>query len=465
MINLRPYQLDAIKAVKDTFKTQFRQFIEMPTGSGKTITFLSYARENHSSVLVIVPSKELLKQVYESALIFYEPWEITRKGARFDEDFLKIEDWEIEKYGDIEKVPRIHICIINSIRGDYQDYLARSPFDLIIIDECHHSSAPCYQNFLKSKSKYQKEDSFKVLGVTATPDRLDGLSLKKTLYNKSFQLEIVDMIEKKYLSDIEGFCVKTNVDLSDIDDHNHDFSIRQLYKKLSTSERNSLIIETCKNEMSNRKTLIFCINIDHSKSISNLLNSVGLSAKHIDGNMNDIERNSILKAFRNGEISFLCNCQLLTEGFDEPSIDGIVLARPTKSRALFIQMIGRGLRIFPGKENCKIIDIVDNAKNAKGFNEIVTEENYKAITSFKNVKDIRLHIGEEMIKITEFSISRTDLIGENFLEDIYATDSMIDYLDKNKIIYFQPLSYDEGSFLIWHNQLKEAYNGINIKKN
>jgi ATP-dependent helicase IRC3 len=438
-MNLRPYQIEAIEQITKTFEDQQRQFIEMPTGSGKTITFLTYASQNHMRILVIVPSKELLKQVYESTLMFYHSSHVSRKGDIYN-----------------ESPAELHICIINSLRGDYLKYILTFSFDLCIIDEAHHSQADSYKRLINNLPT-----SCNILGVTATPDRLDGSFLKDILDVCSFKIEVFNLIRDGYLCDLEGFTVKTHIDISDVDDHNHDFSINQLFKKLSTQKRNDLIIDICKKEMIGRKTLIFCLNVEHTKQISDLLKKENLSSAHINGKMKSPERNSILSAFRNGEISYLCNCQLLTEGFDEPSIDGVVLARPTKSRTLFNQMIGRGLRIYPGKMNCKIIDIADTHRNLKAFNSIFSNEKYKEISSFKSIKDIKTHIDSEIFDSSEFLIERANLIGELPYKNIYAMGSMIDYLENNNIPYIEPLMFDEASFLIWMHELQKEFINVN----
>jgi superfamily II DNA or RNA helicase len=438
MLNLRPYQQEAIDAIEYEFTQRQSQYIELPTGSGKTVTFLSYAKKRHSKILIIVPTKELLKQVYEASLKFYDKSQISRKGSNFDE-FPK----------------DVHICIINSVRQAYLDHISHCNFDLIIVDEAHHIQANSYLRLLKTFSHV------KTLGVTATPDRADGKFIQSLLGEHSYKIECSELIHQGFLSDIEGYVVKTGIDISEIDDHNSDFSLNELYKKLCTESRNKMIVDLCKDEMRNRKTLIFCINVAHSKKISELLSKEKISCAHIDGSTNNTARNSILSSFREGEISCLCNCQLLTEGFDEPSIDGIILARPTKSRALFNQMIGRGLRIFPGKENCKIIDVVDNHRNLRGFNSLITDEKRNEITSFKGIKQVEEHVNWESFKLIEFSIERADLIKQRLINYAEATPSMLEYLDNHKIRYFDPISFDEASFLIWFNELKKEYDNGN----
>lgn len=438
MINLRPFQRDAISAIKNTFLSTDRQFVEMPTGSGKTITFLSYAKTTFKKVLVIVPTKELLKQVYESALNFYDRRNISRKGSGFD-----------------ERVGDLHIAIIASVRGKYLDILAQKKFDLVVIDEAHHVQAPSYRAFIDRICQEPSGTSIKFLGLTATPNRSDGLFLQEVLGKLSYKLDIQSLINSQHLSDIEGFCIKTKCDLSDIDSHNGDFSIRQLYKRLCVHERNQMIVNICKQEMSLRKTLIFCINIQHSKEICRLLQKENIFSAHIDGSMDDEQRLRILTDFRHGKINFLCNCQLLTEGFDEPSIDGLILARPTRSRALFTQMIGRGLRTFKGKKNCKIIDVVDNHRALAGFNELLGDEFLAPIERFKSVNEIQKHREKEILKINEYKVTRSNLLNINNIENLIPTSSMLKYIEENKIFCPFPLSFDECSFLMWLNELKK----------
>ena len=463
MIKLKNYQEEAIKAIEEGFSEKHyeyynkiingntcklrkavRQFVEMPTGSGKTITFLYFAKKQNVNTLIIVPSKELMRQVYETSLLFFPKDRISRKGDRFDEKFKQV-----------------HICIVNSITEKYENKLLEEEYELIIVDECHRAHGSIYKRFLNNYFGFLPS---MILGVTATPDRHDGKLLKNLFDKCTFKLNIYDMIEQGYLSEIEGYRIKTKVNLSNLDCHNGDFSISDLYKKLSTSSRNEIIVNLCKDEMKDRKTLVFCINVKHSQEINKLLNDHGLSSAHIDGTMNHIERKTILTAFREGEISYLCNNQLLTEGFDEPSIDGIILARPTRSHSLFMQMIGRGLRLFPKKENCKIIDIVDIHKNRSriGFNSIIdNDRDFSEIEKFKSFKDIKDHIEKERLIASETEIEKTNLINFSEIHDQLAVESMINYLNENNIYFKHPITFDDASFLIWHDKLKKEFHGIN----
>lgn len=432
-LKLRPYQSEVIEIIKENFKRNKRQYIEMPTGSGKTITFFSYIKKYPRKTLIIVPNKELLRQVYETALLFYDKEEISRKGDRHE-----------------EKPAYIHICIINSLRSKYLDFISKQNFERIIIDECHHSQSPSYKRLI---DKINHED-LEILGVTATPDRLDGKALEELFERCTYKISIPQLINLKHLSDLEGFRIKSGLDISDIDSHKNDFTIAQLFKKLSNKSRNDLILKICKEELANRKTIIFCINVEHSIQICKILNESGLSCAHIDGKMNKDKRQSIIKGFKEGIFSFLTNCNLLIEGFDEPSIDAVLLARPTKSRSLFVQMIGRGLRIYPGKTNCKIIDIVDNHKNRIGFNSIISNLHFQEIEKFSSIEKLNSHIKNEIDLNMESKVQRISFFEESsYFQLLESTENQINYLKNNKILYFEPISFDEASFLMWHDKL------------
>lgn len=435
MITLKSYQKEAVQAIEQHFLTGSRQFCEMPTGSGKTITFLSYAQKNHKKILIIVTTKDLMNQVYESALLFFHKTQISRKGDHYN-----------------EKISTVHICIVHSIRGEYLQNLRSENFDLVIIDEAHHSQSMTYTRFIDGL-----KPGIKILGMTATPERMDGKLLENLLHHKSVSLSLDYMISNGHLCDIDGYSVKTNIDLSSIDDHNGDFSLNLLYKKLSNTSRNNLIVSIVKNDLKDRKCMVFCINIKHSQEISALLNQNGISSHHIDGAKSPQEREKILSAFREGSVSCITNCQLLTEGFDEPSVDGIVLARPTRSKSLFKQMIGRGLRLYPGKKYCKVIDVVDSHRSLAGFNSLYAEQEefHREIERVESFQELKNYIQTKRLELSEFKLEKSSLFLTNGYQDNEATYSMEKYLQDNQIYYDVNISFDEASFLIWKNEFKK----------
>lgn len=132
---------------------------------------------------------------------------------------------------------------------------------------------------------------------------------------------------------------------------------------MNTEGRNSLIIETYKKLLGEGKAIAFCVNVEHSKELAEAFRKEGVKAESVTGDTLKEDRDRIMEGYKNGNIQVLCNCLVATEGFDAPDTAGVLLARPTKSESLFIQMAGRGLRIAEGKDHVKLIDFVDNTKN------------------------------------------------------------------------------------------------------
>ena len=181
------------------------------------------------------------------------------------------------------------------------------------------------------------------------------------------QKNIMEMIEAGFLSDIKGWRIKTNIELKGIRIQRGDFNSKQLSSIINTENRNELICDAFKKLLSGKKSILFCTDIQHCESLSKTFNNNGLRCKSIHGNLTREEQRIRLQEFKHGKTNILTSCQLLTEGFDEPSIEAIMLCRPTKSPGLYIQMVGRGLRIHPGKDKCYVVDVTDNAHDICAF--------------------------------------------------------------------------------------------------
>lgn len=138
-----------------------------------------------------------------------------------------------------------------------------------------------------------------------------------------------------------------------------DFVVSHLSKTVNVFERNALIVKIYKSHLERKQTLCFCVDVAHALSLSDAFHTDGIRAAAVTGDMDRTERAKVLKDFSVGKIQVLANCMVLTEGYDEPSVEGIILARPTKSTLLYTQMIGRGTRLYPGKKNVTVIDVVD----------------------------------------------------------------------------------------------------------
>jgi len=167
------------------------------------------------------------------------------------------------------------------------------------------------------------------------------------------------MIQTGFLSPVAGYRVETDVDLSRVRTRMGDFVAGQLSDAVNVAPRNDIIVDVYQSHLTGKQTLCFCVDVAHTRSVADAFNRAGVKAAAISGDMGGPSRTEILKDFHRGDIQVLANCMVLTEGYDEPAVAGIILARPTKSGLLYTQMVGRGTRLHPGKENVTVVDIVD----------------------------------------------------------------------------------------------------------
>lgn len=347
-IQLRPYQqeaLDSILAHQD--KGINRQLVVLPTGAGKTVLFshLPIIRRDSLPMLVLAHRAELLDQARNKILqsnpnLTVEIEQAERKAGHVDVVVASVATLGRNNTPRITEYPK--------------DY-----FKTIVIDEAHHAAAPSYRRIVD----YFNSDF--LLGVTATPQRSDSTRLidvfEEIVYYKSIQ----DLIQDGWLSPLVGFRVKTNTDISKVEITNGDYSQGQLEDAIDNPERNAHIVASYNNLAPSKKAIVFASGVRHAEHLSLSFRQAGVKTAVIVGTTPASERTDILTKFSTGEIKVIVNVGVLTEGFDEPSVEAIILAKPTRSALLYTQIVGRGTRIHPGKEHCIIIDIADTTKGKK----------------------------------------------------------------------------------------------------
>lgn len=351
MIELFPDQQEALDRVIERYKEMpvgGRALVVAPTAWGKTIFFSSliHTLKSDKPVLIIAHRDELLDQARDKFHMF-DPTAIVGKvgGGRHE-------------YG-----APITVASVDTISGEnHLEKLASFKYGLVIIDECHHAPAPKYQKVLNVlKEAFQ-------LGVTATDERLDGKSLEPIFGKAIFRMPIVEAIAKKRLSDVKAIAIRTEVNLDDVHSQKNmdgevDFNQTELNLAVNTPSRNKRIVEAYQEHLAGERAICFGVTIAHAQAIADAFNDAGIPSAcvHGDTNLQPIEeRKRIYTAFDKGEIKVVTNVLVLTEGFDAPKIKGILMARPTQSRALYLQCVGRGLRKSPGKSHCLILDLTDN---------------------------------------------------------------------------------------------------------
>ncbi|CEJ62197.1 hypothetical protein PMG11_10705 [Penicillium brasilianum] len=234
-------------------------------------------------------------------------------------------------------------------------------FKLILVDEAHHIVARSYREVLGHFGLNEPSPEAPVLvGVSATFARFDGLKLGAAIDHIVYHKDYVDMIGEKWLANAVFTTVKSEANLSNVKkDKFGDFALSSLSEAVNTSNTNNITVRAwMANAQGRKSTLVFCVDVEHAKQLTATFREHGVDARYITATTHKNVRSEQLEAFKRQEFPVLLNCGLFTEGTDIPNIDCVLLARPTRSRNLLIQMIGRGLRLFPGKEDCHIIDMV-----------------------------------------------------------------------------------------------------------
>jgi len=246
---------------------------------------------------------------------------------------------------------------VQTLRGVRLERYAPTAFSLVIVDEAHHTAAQSYRSIL------ERFTSAKVLGVTATPDRADGKALGKIFESVAFTYEMRRAIAEKHLAPLRAKRILVeDMDLSAVKTHHGDFDQGELSKVLNDEHNLLGVVRPLLEQAGDRKTLVFGVDVAHARSLAEVINAHKTGkAIALDGTSSPEERAAVLSLFRQGVFQFLCNCALFTEGFDEPDIACVALVRPTQSRTLHTQMIGRGTRKAPGKDDCLVLDFVGNS--------------------------------------------------------------------------------------------------------
>jgi len=287
----------------------------------------------------------------------------------------------------------ITVASVQSIMsGDRIDKFDPSKFKLVLVDEAHHIVAAQYLEVLKHFQLYPEPHGTPVLvGVSATFSRHDGLKLGAAIDNIVYHRDYLDMIDDKWLSDVIFTTVESQADLSSVGLSSFgDFKTGALSQAVNTPEINDVTVRAWMARAQGRKsTLVFCVDLDHVRSLTAMFRAHGIKADFITGETQRVLRGERLDAFKRGDFPVLLNCGVFTEGTDIPNIDCIVLARPTRSRNLLIQMIGRGMRLYPGKENCHVIDMVSSLETGIVTTPTLFGLDPKELVDAQSAKDMR----------------------------------------------------------------------------
>lgn len=337
VINQRPYQKDAAAAIhKEWNSGNKKTLVVMPTGTGKTIVFAGIVKDQVAKgehVLILAHREELLKQAADKLMMV----------TGLDTALEKSKDTAIDSDKKVVVASVQTLSRKNRLNRYPKDY-----FGTIIVDEAHHTAAKSYNTIL------EHFNDAKVLGVTATPDRSDMKSLSNIFDSLAFEYKLPDAINDGYLCKISAMTIPVKVDISNVHMAAGDFSAKELGSALDAYL--DIIADSIVKECKNRKTVIFTPLVRISQRLASILNKKRFKTAEVNGTSED--REEILKKFDQGKYKALTNAMLLTEGWDCPSVDCIICLRPTKSRSLYAQIVGRGTRLFSGKKDLLVLDFL-----------------------------------------------------------------------------------------------------------
>lgn len=343
---LRPYQREAIDAVLQARRQGVRRMvISLPTGAGKTVIFAHLCKLARRPVLVLAHREELLGQARDKIA-----------NALGDPAAVAIEQGQ-------QRAPAEARVVVASIRSLHAERLERvlslRTFGLVLYDECHHAPAEDNCRVLQRLGAFDPSWDGTLVGLTATTARGDGQGLDRVFQQIVYARTLPQMIADKWLVPLRGLRVTTRTDLRGVLASGDDLDVEALQEAVDVEERNALVARAIQELARDRRTLVFCAGVGHAVNLCKALNKLGVPTDVVWGAMDPARRVQALHDFRTGRVQALTNVAVLTEGFDDPGVGCVAMARPTRSEGLYAQCVGRGTRLHPGKDDCLVLDFVD----------------------------------------------------------------------------------------------------------
>jgi len=332
MIALFDYQADLVNRTRTAFRSSRRVLMVAPTGGGKTV-ILSHITKGAVALgrraVIIAHRAELLDQISATLTAF----DVSHSGQR-STGSDQVQVWSVQTL--VSRLKQI------------------SRPDLLIVDEAHHASRD--SQYSKITAAWPTTN---VLGVTATPQRLDGKGLGDQFDDMVLGPTTGHLIHIGALSKYRVFAPSAP-DLSGITSRGGDYKLEQVESAMDKPVITGCAVKHYLELAAGKRAVAFCTTVEHSRSVAEQFKAAGIPAATLNGNMRDEDRKAVVAAFRSGEILVLTSCNIVSEGFDLPAIEAAILLRPTMSLSLYLQQVGRALRIFPGKDRAIILDHAGN---------------------------------------------------------------------------------------------------------
>ena len=470
MMQDRPYQTKFGHDVITAYDAGTRRMLaSSATGTGKTVMFSQLYEKLKSrlrgQMLVLAHREELIDQNIAKMRLVNPDLKVDKEMAEHRAD---------PSTADVIVASVATLGRKGTKRADNYNW---ERVDKVIVDEAHHSTADSYRNIFALTRSLESASQGILLGLTATPQRSDGRALAEIYEKVVFVYSIRDAISDGWLVDIRGFRVRTDVDLSGVEKSRGDFAQDQLANAVNTPERNRRIIEAWISRAEGRQTVAFCAGIEHAQDLAKAFREKGVEAEAVWGD--DKERSEKLARHRAKETTVICNCGVLVEGYDDPSIGCVLLARPTQSSVFFTQMVGRGTRLqegcgnlkellesfkgsqrafdggaFPMKRDCIVIDVVDNSSK----HSLITLPTLMGLPGTLDLGGKGMVSAVEMIEAAQAEHPSVDFTKLDLLSNL---NQFIEQVNMFEVRF--PAEVEENSELTWYRASGGGYR-ISIPK-
>lgn len=338
-ITLRQYQKEAVEMIRTEYASyrQRRVLFALPTGGGKTVIF-SYITESACgkgrSVIIVAHRKEICRQISKAL------------------DAMGVQHGLIMP-GHTQTTDLVQVAMVQTLAKRIEKGLIAEP-DLLVIDEAHHAVAGSWGKVTEGWTKC------KILGVSATPERLDGKGLGAAFDVLVIGPTMASLIEGGHLASYEYLAPPSALDLSKVKTRGGDYAVDELEQAMMESTIVGDAVEHYRRFLDGRPAICFCVTIAHAESVAEQFRAAGWQAASIDGSMTSTEREDLIASLADGRLNVLTSCELISEGVDVPVVSGAILLRPTKSLAMYLQQIGRSLRPKPDGSSAVVLDHVGN---------------------------------------------------------------------------------------------------------
>lgn len=446
---LRPYQATYKQKIYELWTRKNSVMLQMPTGTGKTRLFTSIVKDIHKY-------SEEAKTAYRVLILAHRNELIEQISYSIGQKYL-VAHGLIVANRDIDLTYPTQVASIQTLTNRLKKN-HRFNFDVIIIDEAHHSLADSYTAII------DRFPGAKILGVTATPYRMNGAGFTKIFQDLITSPQIQDFINEKWLSPYAYYSIKPNSEIQKMIDNisefeiDGDYSEKYLSEKFDTLKIRSKIIDNYKKYAPGKKGIVYTINKLHNERVCEEFRKIGVKADFIDSSTSSAKRQEKVKLFRNGEIEVLCNVNIFTEGFDCPDVEFIQLARPTKSLSLYLQQVGRGLRPHPLKS--KVV-FIDNVGLYNKFGLPSSKRNWRHYFEGKTVGYVLTNEKSDLI-VGYGGTQKVDE-GDEDLMEVYSNDLSTDYeIPIIEVEYFFTLKKTRLEDELFTSLAKEMNIDVNI---